>query len=185
MGAMLSYFTVYYLVRELGVVAFTGKEGFGGGDFLYTWLFSPILNLHIVIVSLGIIPLAIYMVLLGLRVTLEQPGKLVLVNGPPALKFSHFSGWTLLVSVVLSIVLFLLRIIFKPPTVGLFIAWFLLCVSLGLVLIGMEWLFGTLFPDGERRHRVIGTLTMSLCLIALVTSTATYLMLYVIWPPVH
>ena len=37
-------------------------------------------------------------------------------------------------------------------------------------------------PDGEKRHRAIGTFTMTLFVIALVTSTTTYVMLYVIWP---
>ena len=35
MVAMLAFFTSYYLFRQLGVLAFEGKEGFGGTQQLY------------------------------------------------------------------------------------------------------------------------------------------------------
>ena len=37
-------------------------------------------------------------------------------------------------------------------------------------------------PDGARRHRVLGRSTMVIFALILVTSTLTYLMLYVIYP---
>jgi len=39
-----------------------------------------------------------------------------------------------------------------------------------------------LLPEGARRHRVLGRVTMVIFALVLVTSTATYLMLYVIYP---
>ena len=35
MTAMLGFFVTYYLFRQLGVLAFEGKEGFGGSQALY------------------------------------------------------------------------------------------------------------------------------------------------------
>jgi uncharacterized membrane protein YozB (DUF420 family) len=46
-----------------------------------------------------------------------------------------------------------------------------------------EWIGRVVYPDGERRHRAIGTFTMLLYVLALLTSTSTYVLLYVIWPP--
>src|SRR5712692_9201416 len=47
MIAMLAFFTSYYLFRQLGVLAFEGKEGFGGSDFMYYQVFIPLLTFHI------------------------------------------------------------------------------------------------------------------------------------------
>jgi uncharacterized membrane protein YozB (DUF420 family) len=50
-------------------------------------------------------------------------------------------------------------------------------------VIAIEWVGRAIYPDGERRHRALGTFTMILYVLALLTSTATYVLLYVIWPP--
>ncbi|MBI1822998.1 MAG: DUF420 domain-containing protein [Nitrospirae bacterium] len=184
MVAMLGYFVIYYLARELGAVAFENKEGFGGGDFLYSWLFSPILTIHIWVVTIGII-LAVYMILLGFRSSGMKEGKRVLREGVPSLTFKRFSFLTFGVSILLALILFSLRILFRPPSLGLFIAWFSLCVGGGLLLIALEGGISYLFPDGAKRHRALGTFTMILYLTALFTSSATYFMLYVFWPPIH
>jgi uncharacterized membrane protein YozB (DUF420 family) len=184
MVAMLAYFVIYYLARELGSVAFEGKEGFGGGETLYTWFFSPVLKLHIGVVTLGIF-MAVYMILLGFRTSEKKEGTRVLLKGAPSLALKPFSIYTLLVSLGLTIILFCIRILFRPPTFGLFIAWFILCVGGAIILILLEWGLSYYFPEGEHRHRLLGTLTMSLYLVALITSTATYFMLYVLWPTQH
>ncbi len=181
MTAMLAYFVIYYLARELGAVAFEGKEGFGGGAFIYTWVFSPILTFHIWVVTVGII-MAVYMIILGYRVSLKKGLKRVLVEGPPKLNLARFSGYTLVISVFLAMALFMIRLLSKPPGIGLFIAWFSLCAGGGVLLIALEGLAQMFYPDGAKRHRAFGTFTMALYLIALITSTATYLMLYVFWP---
>jgi uncharacterized membrane protein YozB (DUF420 family) len=199
MTAMLAYFVIYYLARELGAVAFEGKEGFGGGAFIYTWVFSPILSFHIWVVTVGII-MAVYMIILGYRVSIrsvdrsrtnrsaqaihssKKKGERVLVDGPPKLTLGRFSGYTLVISVFLAMALFMIRLLSRPPGIGLFIAWFSLCVGGGILLIALEGLARIFYPDGAKRHRTFGTFTMVLYLIALFTSTATYLMLYVFWP---
>ncbi|MBI1821949.1 MAG: DUF420 domain-containing protein [Nitrospirae bacterium] len=183
MVAMLAYFVIYYLARELGAVAFEGKEGFGGGTTIYKWVFLPVLNIHISVVTIGII-LAVYMILLGFRVSSKKGRNRVLVEGSPKLTLKKFSIYTVIVSVLLAGILFLVRILFRPPTLGLFIAWFSLCVGGGFLLILFEGVAQYLLPDGAKRHRVVGTFTMTLYLFALFTSTATYLMLYVLWPHV-
>jgi uncharacterized membrane protein YozB (DUF420 family) len=184
MIAMLAYFVVYYLARELGSVAAQGKEGFGGGAFLYHWLFSPVLTIHIWIVTVGIV-MAVYMILLGFRTSEIRGADRILRPGDPRLSFRQFAAYTLGISILLAFILFGIRSLFRSPSWGLFIAWFLLCAGSGIILIGMDKLGARLFPDGARRHRILGTVTMILYATALATSTATYLMLYVFWPPLH
>lgn len=184
MIAMLSYFVMYYLARELGSVAFEGKAGFGGGETLFYWFFNPVLNLHIGVVTIGII-MAVYMILLGYRASQKRDRERILLEGSPSGTLKKFSLYTFGISILLALILFSLRILFRPPTVGLFIAWFSLCVGGGILLILLEGIFSYLFPDGAKRHRALGTFTMVLYLTALLTSTATYFMLYILWPPAH
>ena len=66
MVAMLAFFTSYYLFRQLGVLAFEGKEGFGGSQELYNNVFIPLLTFHIILVVIGLV-MAIYMMVLGFR----------------------------------------------------------------------------------------------------------------------
>ncbi len=54
MVAMLAFFTSYYLFRQLGVLAFEGKEGFGGSQALYDNVFIPLLTVHIILVVIGL-----------------------------------------------------------------------------------------------------------------------------------
>src|SRR6266568_6400227 len=53
MVTMLAFFTSYYLFRQLGVLAFEGKEGFGGSHELYHQVFIPLLTFHISLVIVG------------------------------------------------------------------------------------------------------------------------------------
>src|SRR5262245_54876130 len=71
MIAMLAFFISYYLFRQLGVLAFEGKEGFGGSEALYHNVFIPILTVHIVLVVVGLI-MAVYMIVLGFRAQLDR-----------------------------------------------------------------------------------------------------------------
>jgi uncharacterized membrane protein YozB (DUF420 family) len=64
MIAMVAFFISYYLFRQLGVLAFEGKEGFGGSQALYDYVFIPVLTVHIILVILGLV-MAIYMIVLG------------------------------------------------------------------------------------------------------------------------
>ena len=86
-------------------------------------------------------------------------------------------------SALLPIALFGIRILFTEPTLGKFLGWFFSGVLVGLGVIVVETVGRIFYPDGERRHRAIGTFTMILYVLALLTSTSTYVLLYVIWSP--
>src|SRR2546426_837547 len=66
MVAMLAFFTSYYLFRQLGVLAFEGKEGFGGSQSLYDHVFIPLLTFHITLVVIGLV-MGGFMIVLGFR----------------------------------------------------------------------------------------------------------------------
>src|SRR3989337_1756287 len=89
MISMMLYFTVYYLARGLGALSTEGKEGFGGPEWVYTYIFSPLLTIHILVVSTGLI-LAIYMIVLGFRVTIRKAGQRVLEAGKLGMSRSAF-----------------------------------------------------------------------------------------------
>jgi uncharacterized membrane protein YozB (DUF420 family) len=176
MVSMLAYFTVYYLARGLGALATEGKEGFSGPAWLYSYLFTPLLTIHITVVSIGLV-LAVYMIVLGFRAAVKRSGRRVLQAG--ILKMSRPAFLTITASVF---VLFGLIGAVRCHSVAcwvVYISGFVLVLLVLLIEKGIE----RLIPDGERRHRAVGTFTMMLFVIALITSSATYLMLYVLWPP--
>jgi uncharacterized membrane protein YozB (DUF420 family) len=177
MGSMLVYFTLYYLARGLGALATEGKEGFGGPAWVYSYVFGPLLTVHILAVSLGLV-LAVYMIVLGFRVTVQRAGRRALQNG--LLKMSHSAlVKTLTSTAVLLALIGLVRCHARVRCWIVYLSGFLLVFFVILLEKGIE----RLIPDGERRHRLMGTFTMVLFVIALFTSTATYLMLYAFWPP--
>lgn len=176
MVSMLAYFTLYYLARGLGALATQSKEGFGGPQWLYTYLFTPILTIHITVVSIGLV-LAVYMIVLGFRVAVQKNGRRRLQAGPLAMSAGAFYK-TLGGAFVLLAIAGLIRW-HSIARLIVYISGFLLVAVVLLIEKGIE----RLIPDGERRHRAIGTFTMVLFVIALITSSATYLMLYVLWPP--
>ena len=186
MISMLAYFTVYYLARALGALATEGKEGFGGPEWIYRYVFSPLLTIHILVVSVGLV-LAVYMIILGFRVAVKEMGRRVLKTGMLKISPSNFlkvTGGAFVLFSLLGVVrffgLFGLPRCDAPLACGIvYFSGFLLV----LIVLLAEKVIERLIPDGERRHRSIGTFTMTLYVIALVTSTITYFMLYVIWPP--
>ena len=176
MTTMLVYFTVYYLARGLGALATEGKEGFGGPEWLYSYVFKPLLTIHILVVSMGLV-LAVYMIILGFRVAIKKMGQRVLQPGVLTMSRSAFlkiasATFTLMILVGIIRGHSLARWI-------VYISGFLLVMVVLLAEKGME----KLIPDGEKRHRLIGKFTMTLYVIALFTSTITYVLLYIIYPP--
>lgn len=175
MLAMLAYFTIYYLARGLGALSIEGKEGFGGPDWVYDYIFSPILLVHVIVISVGLV-LAIYMIVLGFRSSAKK------------MKTRYLKAETLMMS----------SKAFKMVMIGTAVPFGLLAIirsgSFARVIVylcGFGIVAGLLFlergierkwPDGAIRHRKIGAFTMWLYVIALATSTATYIMLYYIYP---
>ena len=186
MLAMIGYFLLYYLSRQLGALSFTGgtegQQGFGGPEFVYRWIFSPLLTIHIIIVSTGLV-MAIYMIPLGFRASKLIEGRRVLLGGDPRWTKKVFSRNALNTALMLGVALPTVRGLMTGFSVRLFVDWVIVCIVIGLLVVFIEHLGWRFFPDGERRHRALGTFTMVLFATALVTSTLTYFMLYVIYPP--
>ena len=182
MVAMIGYFAGYYLARNLGVLAVEGKEGFGGPDALYHSLFVPVLTVHILVVALGLI-MAIYMIILGFRAATTVGGERVLTDVHLILTWRggvKLVLWSLGVLAVIFVLIRLGKGQFELSA-GLF-AVYLSGLAIVLVVLMLEKLIERIWPDGARRHRMLGRFTMALFVIALFTSTATYVMLYILYP---
>ena len=175
MLAMLAYFVVYYLARGLGALSVEGKEGFGGPDWVYDYIFSPVLTIHILVISIGLI-LAVYMIILGYRSSIKRNRSRVLKPDPLKVHPATFKK----VLIGTGVVFGLLAVIRSGPLARyiVYVSGFLIVAGVLFLERGIEkWL-----PSGAVRHRKIGTMTMILYVIALVTSTVTYVMLYYIYP---
>ena len=176
---MLAFFTSYYLLRNLGVLAFEGKEGFGGSQALYDNVFVPLLTVHILLVVIGLI-MAIYMMVLGFRSQAFLEGRRVLKDA--LLQTSGRRIMTILGSIMaLVMLLFLSRVMTSGFSLGK------LSVYIGLALIiamvfGIEIAIQRIWPNGARRHRVLGKFTMMIYCVLFVTGTVTYMMLYILYP---
>lgn len=179
MIAMLAFFTSYYLFRNLGVLAFEGKEGFGGSQAMYDNVFVPLLTFHIILVVIGLI-MAIYMIVLGFRSQTFSDGRRVLKD--TLLQTSGRRIITILGGITALVMLFFLsRIMTSGFSLGK------LSVYIGLALIiamvfGIEILIQRIWPNGARRHRVLGKFTMMIYCVLFVTGTVTYTMLYILYP---
>jgi len=179
MIAMLAFFTSYYLFRNLGVLAFEGKEGFGGSQALYENVFIPLLTVHIILVVIGLI-MAIYMMVLGFRSQAFLEGRRVLKDA--LLQTSGRRIVTILGGITaLVLALFFSRVMTSGFSLGK------LSVYVGLALIiamvfGVEILIQRIWPNGKRRHLVLGKFTMMIYCVLFVTGTVTYTMLYILYP---
>jgi uncharacterized membrane protein YozB (DUF420 family) len=179
MLAMLAFFTSYYLFRSLGVLAFEGKEGFGGPETLYHTVFVPLLTVHITLVVIGLV-MAVYMIVLGFRTQAVEEGTRVLRSG--VLQTSWGKVGRIFGGITAGLVaLFLWRVL----TAGFSLR--KLEVYLGFILLigiafGVEMAIQRLWPDGARRHRALGLFTMLIYCVLFVTGSVTYTMLYILYP---
>ncbi len=182
MVAMIVYFVAYYYARSLGVLSFEGREGFGGPDDVYESIFVPVLTTHLILVTLGMI-LAFYMISQGFRASEKTGSDYHLKTGDLKMKprtfkivlFTILGCWTLVQTLLLTT---------RENPLGASIAYGLIFLTVALVA-SIEKLIEKLLPDGARRHRALGRATMVIYALILVTSTATYLMLYFIYPIKH
>ncbi len=175
MVSMVLYFCGYYYARQLGVLSLESKEGFGGPESVYNGVFIPILTTHLTLVTLGLV-MAIYMLCQGFRASEKTAGAYRLKTGP--LKARPKTYKTLFAIIF---VLWAVFVALRFGSMGKVIAWTLIFATVAGV-VGLEKLIEKLLPDGARRHRVLGRGTMVIYALILITSTATYLMLYVIYP---
>jgi uncharacterized membrane protein YozB (DUF420 family) len=175
MVAMLGYFTAYYLARGLGALALEGKEGFGGPDWVYSYIFLPLLNIHILVISLGLV-LAIYMLILGFRTAFKKNSEMHLRAGTLTMAPKIFKNILIGTGVVCGVI----AVLRWGPIQRFFV--YLSAFILVVLVLFMERGLEKWIPDGGARHRKIGVFTMCLYVIALFTSTATYVMLYFVYP---
>ena len=179
MVSMIVYFCAYYYARQLGVLSFEGREGFGGPDDVYENIFVPVLTTHLSLVVLGMI-LAFYMLSLGFRASERVGGEYLLKKGVlkvssrrfKIVMFTILGCWALVQGLLLA---------FRESPFGASVAYGLIFTTVALV-VSLEKLIEKMLPEGARRHRILGRATMIIFALILVTSTATYLMLYVIYP---
>ena len=179
MIAMLAFFMSYYLFRQLGVLAFEGKEGFGGSQALYDYVFIPVLIVHITLVIVGLI-MAIYMIVLGFRA--QQ-----VIDGVRSLKEVLLLTTWKKIGVIfgtlpaLVILLFVSRIATADFSMRKFEV-YLGLLSLIAIVFSVEMTIQRIWPNGARRHRALGLFTMVVYCVLFVTGTTTYTMLYLLYP---
>lgn len=179
MLAMLAFFTSYYLFRSLGVLAFEGKEGFGGPEELYRNVFVPLLIFHIILVMIGLV-MAVYMLVLGFRAQAIEGGRRILRSR--VLQTSWGRALTILGVLAGLIAVYLLFLVaLNRFGMGKLVVWVALLVIVAFVLL-LEMGIQRMWPDGARRHRVLGTFTMIVYCVLFVTGSATYIMLYILYP---
>jgi len=179
MVSMIIYFVGYYYARSLGVLSFEGREGFGGPDDVYENVFKPVLITHLTLVVLGMI-LAFYMLSQGFRASKKVDGEYFLRDGELKVSPRKFKIVMLTIGGCWIAMQALLLATRENP-LGASIAYALIFATVALVA-SLEKLIEKFWPDGARRHRVLGRFTMVVYALILVTSTATYLMLYFIYP---
>ena len=179
MVAMLAFFTSYYLFRQLGVLAFEGKEGFGGPQELYDNVFVPLLIFHIILVVIGLI-MAIYMIVLGFRSQSFIGGRRVLKNATLQTSWKRI-GVVFGTLTGLVLLLFLSRVMSAGFSMGKLSVYVGLLI-LASIVFGVEITIQRIWPNGERRHRILGRFTMAIYCILFVTGSITYTMLYILYP---
>ncbi len=179
MVSMVIYFCGYYYARQLGVLSLEGKEGFGGPEEVYNSVFVPVLTTHLILVTLGLI-LAFYMMVQGFRASAKVDGDYLLKAGELKMRPETFKKVMLIIA-GLWLLNLLLQNLLRGISMTSNIAWTLIFLTIAGV-VSLEKAIEKWLPDGARRHRILGRGTMVIYALILATSTATYLMLYVIYP---
>ncbi|OQW56921.1 MAG: hypothetical protein BVN28_13540 [Nitrospira sp. ST-bin4] len=179
MISMLSFFIAYYLFRQLGVLAFEGKEGFGGSQTLYDYVFIPVLTLHIILVMIGLV-MAVYMIVLGFR---SQQ----FVDGIRSLRESLLQTTWRKVGLILGGITVVVLGLFgsRVVTAGFSMRKFevyLIFLLIVAFVFGIEMVIQRIWPNGGQRHRALGRFTMVIYCVLFVTGSFTYTMLYILYP---
>ncbi len=179
MISMLSFFIAYYLFRQLGVLAFEGKEGFGGSQTLYDYVFIPVLTLHIILVMIGLV-MAVYMIVLGFR---SQQ----FVDGMRSLRESLLQTTWRKVGLILGGITVVVLGLFgsRVVTAGFSMRKFevyLIFLLIVAFVFGIEMVIQRIWPNGGQRHRALGRFTMVIYCVLFLTGSFTYTMLYILYP---
>jgi len=179
MISMLGFFVSYYLFRQLGVLAFEGKEGFGGSENLYRHVFIPLLTFHIILVVIGLV-MAIYMIVLGFRAQATEQGRRILSGRVLQTTWGKIGViFGILCALVAMYVVYLVAA--DRFRMGRLIVWLALLALIAIVF-AIEMVIQRMWPDGGQRHRTLGRFTMAIYCILFLTGTTTYTMLYILYP---
>ena len=180
MISMLTFFIAYYLFRQLGVLAFEGKEGFGGPQSLYDHVFVPVLILHINLVIIGLI-MAVYLIVLGFRAQTFVGGVRQLRTEPLQASWAAIAKLWGSVGAVIGAYLYYSYVMERLSS-GIAIFWIVFLLVLGFVLVFEVVAIQRIWPDGAKRHRAPGRFTMVIYCVLFVTGSFTYTMLYILYP---
>ncbi len=179
MVTMVGFFTAYYLFRQLGVLAFEGKEGFGGPQALYDYVFIPVLTVHIILVIIGLV-MAVYMIVLGFRSQQFLNGARLLSGN--LLQTSWKKGSLIFISLTAVVaLLFGTRVMsagFSMRKLEVYLSLLILVAIVFAVEMGIQ----RIWPDGGQRHRALGRFTMIIYCVLFLTGSFTYAMLYILYP---
>ena len=127
--------------------------------------------------------LAFYMIPQGFRASYKTSGDYRLKSGELKMIPRTFKLIILTIIGFWAVVQALLLMTRQSPF-GASVAYGLIFATIAMIA-SLERLIEKLLPDGAKRHRVLGRITMLIYALILVTSTATYLMLYFIYPVKH
>jgi uncharacterized membrane protein YozB (DUF420 family) len=161
------------------VLAFEGKEGFGGSQALYSYVFIPILTVHIILVIVGLV-MAIYMIVLGFRA--QQ-----VVAGVRSLREALLQTTWRKVALIFGALTAVVMLLFfsRVATAGFSMRKFevyLGLLTLIAIVFSVEMTIQRIWPNGARRHRALGLFTIIVYCVLFVTGTTTYTMLYLLYP---
>ena len=93
-------------------------------------------------------------------------------------------AWVIAILIVLAglISVYLLSLVaFDRFGMGKLVVWVSLLVIVAFVYL-LEMGIQRVWPDGGKRHRALGTFTMIVYCVLFVTGSATYIMLYILYP---
>lgn len=172
---MLGYFFIYYLFRNLGGMMAEGKLGFGGPDWVAENILMPLLAVHLLLVVLVFVFIP-YQLWLGRR-SAERSGYVLSLSKVPVIMKKSVWLRVFLPFTALFLVVGLLRC--KSGHCWLFYVGVPLLFSVG---IGLERLLERMLPAGDRRHRMVGKMTVLAIVLLFASTTGMYVILHVLYP---
>ncbi|MDX8412391.1 MAG: DUF420 domain-containing protein [Mariprofundaceae bacterium] len=172
---LLGYFFAYYLLRGLGSIAAKGKYGFGGPEWIVGSVIDPLLSVHIILVLIVFL-LIPYQLWLGRRAAVADVHDMRLSRGE--LRLAHGSERKLL----LPLFVVLPGIAAWRCESGHCWLFYIGLLALIAMAIGLERLLERLAPEGGKRHRIVGAVTLCAILLLFASTTAMYAMLHVLYP---
>jgi hypothetical protein len=120
------------------------------------------------------------MVSQGFRASEKVDGEYSLKSGELKVSSKSFNK-VMLTLAGLTLLSLIYNLAIRQASTGNVIAWVIIFATIALV-VSLEKGIEKMLPDGARRHRIMGRGTMIIYALILVTSTTTYLMLYVFYP---